>query len=93
MNKDQVLHVSNFKDYTHSQIVEMLRVLQMEVKTLRHSRDYEIENLRDLIQKLESKNQQQLTEIEKLRTFSQTYLKLLEKPLTIKERLLGKKII
>jgi len=93
MNKDQVLHINNFKDYTHNQITEMLKILQMEVKTLRHSRDYEIESLKDLIQKLESKTTHQTEEIEKLRKNSLTYLQLLEKPLTLKERVLGKKII
>lgn len=93
MNKDQVLHITNFKDYNHTQLTEMLSMLQTDVKTLRHSRDYEIENLRDMIQKLESKTKQQQEEIEKLRASSQLYLKLLEKPLSIKERLTGKKKI
>lgn len=93
MNKDQILHITNFKDYTNNQIIEMLRLLQMEVKTLRHSRDYEIDTLRDTIQKYETKNKLQIAEIEKIKKTCQSYLILLEKPLTIKERLTGKKKI
>lgn len=93
MNKEQILNMSNFTDFTSNQVVEMLRVLQLEIKTLRHNRDYEIENLRHTITSLDSKLKIQETEIKKFRELTQRYLQLLEKPLTIKERLKGKKIV
>lgn len=93
MNKEQILNMSNFTDFTSNQVVEMLRVLQLEIKTLRHNRDYEIENLRHTVATLDSKLMSQESEIKKYRELIQRYLQLLEKPLTIKERLKGKKIV
>ncbi len=93
MNKEQILNMSNFTDFTSNQVVEMLRVLQLEIKTLRHNRDYEIENLRHTVATLDSKLMVQESEIKKYRELIQRYLQLLEKPLTIKERLKGKKIV
>ena len=86
MNKEQVLNMTNFRDYTPNQIIEMLRLLQIEIKTMRHNRDFEIENLRHTIIALDSKFKVQELEIKKLRESNQRYLQLLEKPLTIKER-------
>jgi FtsZ-binding cell division protein ZapB len=91
MNKEQILNTTNFRDYTQNQLIEMIRLLQMEVKTMRHSRDFEIENLRHQILTLNSRCEHQAAEVEKLKTTTQRYLKMLEKPLTLKERLSGKK--
>lgn len=93
MNKEQILNTSNFRDYTQNQLIEMIRVLQTEVKSIRHNRDYEIEQLRHQILILDKRCQTQSTEVEKLKTTCQRYLALLEKPLTIKERFTGKKTL
>lgn len=93
MNNEKVLHITNFKDYTHNQLVEMLSMLQTEVKLLRHNKEYDIEVMRHTILALESRNKNLDQEVEKLKQTTQKYLQLLEKPLTFKERLKGKKII
>lgn len=93
MNNESVLHISNFKDYTHNQLVEMLSMLQTEVKLLRHNKEYDVEVMRHTILALEARNKNLDQEIEKLKSLIRQYLQMLEKPLTFKERIKGKKII
>jgi len=93
MNKEQVLNTTNFQNFTSSQIVDMLRMMQLEIKNMRHNRDYELEQLRHQITILEAKTLIQDTELQKLQDMNRLYLQLLEQPLTFKERLTGKKHI
>lgn len=55
MNKEQVLRLTNFRDYSPQQLIEMIRMMQAEIISTRHNRDFEIENLRHQILSLDAK--------------------------------------
>lgn len=88
-----ILNTTNFNSLSQQQLVEMIRVLQAEVKNLRFNKSYDAEARNNHIITLEQKIQTLTHDNLQLKKNFQAATQIMFKPLTWKERIMGKLFI
>lgn len=90
MYLDDILSMENLSNLSQTQLIQIVNILQNEVKKLNSSKDWDRQKLVDTIQVLNDKNKSLEIINDKYKKSVLNYHNILKRNLTVKERVLGK---